>query len=71
VRKLLSLAAAGLLALAIAGPVSAHPAVPAQSLCVINANAANGIHTAYFQGGAGSNAVSSHVLYYKSPHACG
>jgi len=71
VRKLFSIAAAGLLLLAVAAPVSAHPAVPDQSLCVINGNAANGIHTAYFSGAAGGNAVSSHVLYYKSPHACG
>lgn len=68
-RKLLSLAAAGLLALAVAGPASAHPAVPPQSLCVINVNAADGIHTAALTTPAGDG-VSGHVLYYKSPHAC-
>jgi hypothetical protein len=68
-RKLLTIAAAGLLALAFAAPASAHPAVPEQSLCVINANAALGGHTAYGNV-VDASGVASHVLYFKSPHAC-
>ena len=68
-RKLLSIVAASLLALALAAPVSAHPAVPPQSLCVINANAAHGGHTAYANV-VDASGVAAHVLYFKSPHAC-
>jgi hypothetical protein len=65
-RRLLPLIAALALSLAMAVPAMAHPAVPSQSVCVINANAVTGGHTA-----AGNvSGVAAHVLFVKSPHFC-
>lgn len=65
-RRVLSLAAALALSLAIAAPALAHPNVPPQSVCVLPAAAAHGIHTA-----AGNvSGVAAHVLFVKSPHFC-
>lgn len=65
-RRFLTLVAGFVLALAMAAPAMAHPAVPEQSTCVMNANAANGAHTA----AANVDGVAAHVLFVKSPHFC-
>ena len=65
-RRLLAIAAGLALALAMAVPALDHPAVPEQSVCVLPANAAGGIHTA--AGNVGG--VAAHVLFVKSPHFC-
>jgi hypothetical protein len=65
-RRLLPLIAALALSLAMAVPAMAHPVVPPQSVCVINASAVTGGHTA-----AGNvSGVAAHVLFVKSPHFC-
>jgi hypothetical protein len=65
-RRILSLVAALALSLAMAAPALAHPNVPEQSVCVLPAAAAHGIHTA--AGNVGG--VAAHVLFVKSPHFC-
>lgn len=65
-RRLMALVIGAVLAALMAVPAMAHPAVPEQSVCVMNANAVNGAHTA-----AGNvSGVAAHVLFVKSPHFC-
>jgi hypothetical protein len=65
-RKLIALVTGALLTLILTVPAMAHPVVPEQSVCVINANAVTGGHTA-----AGHiDGVAAHVLFVKSPHYC-
>jgi hypothetical protein len=65
-RRLVTLVVGVALAFAMAVPAMAHPRVPEQSICVMNINAADGVHRA----AANVDGVAAHVLFYKSPHAC-
>ncbi|WP_280768045.1 hypothetical protein [Salipaludibacillus daqingensis] len=54
---------------ALADGHSKHPAVPEQSIGNVNANAANGMHTAWFNVSEKSNGVAAHVFMQRhSPH---
>lgn len=66
-RRLLPLLFGLILALAMAIPAVAHPNVPPEGRCVINPNAAGGIHTA---ADAAAGTLADHILWVKSPHAC-
>ena len=66
VRRFVTLVVGVVLALAMAAPAMAHPRVPEQSVCVMNANAAGGVHKA----AANVDGVAAHVLFVKSPHFC-
>jgi hypothetical protein len=65
-RRFIAIVAGAFLALILTVPAMAHPKVPEQSVCVMNAHAINGAHTA-----AGNvDGVAAHVLFVKSPHYC-
>ena len=65
-RRMMAVVIGAVLAVVMAAPAMAHPAVPEQSVCVMNANAVKGAHTA-----AGNvSGVAAHVLFVKSPHFC-
>lgn len=65
-RSLMALVGGVILTVIMAAPAAAHPRVPDQSVCVINANAVNGGHTAASK----VKGVAAHVLWVKSPHFC-
>jgi hypothetical protein len=68
-RRLVTLVVGVALAFAMAIPAMAHPRVPEQSICVMNVNAADGVHKAAANV-ENASGVAAHVLFYKSPHAC-